>query len=255
MQFRFIAMCAFGASCALAGAFAPSAAFAAEDNAQFTDEFPIEACKFLTTSSNPYFLMIPERQLYLNNQNCVDVGDCEEFVELWVTVLERTRKITFKIDGIVKTVTTRVVEEREKADGELIETSNNYFADCAGTQDVYYFGENVDIYEDGEIVSHDGAWLAGKNGAQPGIIMPGGAFLLGSRYYQEIAPGVALDRAEHMEADLNVSVPAGNFEDCVLIDETTPLDPDSVSTKIYCSGVGLVLDGDLELVSISKDND
>ena len=70
---------------------------------------------------------------------------------------------------------------------ELIEVSRNYFAAAMNGRHLL-FREAVDIYEYGEIVGHDGAWLAGVNGARPGIIMPG-RYLLGARYFQEIAPG------------------------------------------------------------------
>jgi len=82
--------------------------------------------------------------------------------------------------------------------------------------------------------------------------MPGPAFLLGSRYMQELAPGVAMDRAEHVALDLDVYVPAGAFEDCVRVRETTPLEPGSASIKVYCPGVGLVRDGALELIAIHE---
>lgn len=112
---------------------------------------------------------------------------------------------------------------------------------------VYYFGEDV---FDGEGEPLPDAWLAGRKGAEPGIIMPDRAFLLGSRYYQELAPGVVLDRAEHAQLDIEVETPAGDFEDCVRVVETTPLEPGSSSEKIYCPRVGLVSDGDLELVEV-----
>jgi len=67
--------------------------------------------------------------------------------------------------------------------------SRNYLAFCKQTGSIFYFGEDVDIYKGGKIVTHSGGWIAeGTNRA--GIIMPGFP-LLGSRYYQEIAPGVA----------------------------------------------------------------
>jgi hypothetical protein len=103
-------------------------------------------------------------------------------------------------------------------------------------------------------VSHDGAWLAGKGGALPGIIMPG-RFLLGSRYYQEVAPGVALDRAEHKTMGMKINVPAGLFDDCVEIIETSPLEPGHESRKIYCEGIGLVLDGAAELAELDIEDD
>jgi hypothetical protein len=216
---------------------------------QFTDQFPIGECTFQTVGGNPYFILQPGRELHYSNASCVGEGECSELEELVITVTEETRAITLPINGVPTTVSTRIVEERETADGELVEVSRNFFAECAGTGDVYYFGEEVDIYTDGVITSHEGAWLAGVDGARPGIIMPGGAFLLGSRYFQELAPGVALDRAEHVAMGLELSLPIGDLDRCVQVEETTPLEKKSVSEKFYCAGVGLVIDGDLELVS------
>ncbi len=230
---------------------APLIAFA--DPSGFTTEFPVEDCRFSTLGNNPLFALQPGRQAYFSNQRCVAAGDCDELEELWITVLDEEKSVRLQDDGERRWISTRVVEEVETADGELVEISRNFFAECRGTQDVYYFGEKVDIYENGEIVSHEGAWLAGRNGAEPGIIMPGGAFLLGARYHQEIAPGVALDRAEHAADDLEVEVPAGAFDDCVAVEETTPLEPGARGTKTYCPGVGLVLDGEeMELISVFK---
>ena len=70
-------------------------------------------------------------------------------------------------------VTTGVLEEREEKDGQLIEVSRNYFATDPNTGAVYYFGEDVDNYKDGKIISHDSAWLAGEKGARFGLFMPG----------------------------------------------------------------------------------
>jgi hypothetical protein len=80
--------------------------------------------------------------------------------------------------------------------------------------------------------------------------MPG-TFLLGSRYFQEQAPGIALDRAEHVEMGLTVETEAGTFKRCVRVIETTPLEPGAESEKIYCPGVGLVLDNEVQLVRIN----
>jgi hypothetical protein len=181
----------------------------------------------------------------------VQAGDCDELEELWISV-RGTRNITLWDDGRKRVIATRVIEERETADGELVEISRNFFASCLPNRDVYYFGEDVDIYEDGVVVSHEGAWLAGRFGAEPGIIMPDSAFLLGQRYYQEVAPGVALDRAEHVGTDLELDLQAGNFDDCIEVTETTPLEPGSESTKFYCPGAGLVIDSDLEAVAIHR---
>lgn len=79
--------------------------------------------------------------------------------------------------------------------------------------------------------------------------MPDRAFLLGSRYYQEQASGVAQDRAEHTAIIGEVTVPAGAFQGCVEITETSPLEPGQESVKVYCPGIGLVIDGEMELAA------
>jgi len=199
----------------------------------FTDSFMLEECGgFSSRGSNPYFVLEPGFQLILQGK------EKQQNVHLTITVLRETRVI----DGIE----TRVVEERETQDGELVEVSRNYFAICNRTNSVFYFGEDVDIYENGVIVSHAGSWHAGENGARPGIIMPG-VILLGGRYYQEVAPGVAMDRAEIISMSQVMQTPAGRFENCLETEETTPLEPNALEFKFYAPGIGLIKDGTLEL--------
>lgn len=229
----------------------PSSILAQDGEDEFTEDFPIQDCIFKTQGTNEYFILKPFRQAVFNNSECVEEGECDELEEVVITVLNETRQVSFEVDGETVTALTRVVEERETADGELVEISQNYFAECKDTQDVYYFGEDVDIFNEDGSVSHEGAWLAGENGALPGIIFPGAAFLLGARYFQELAPGVALDRAEHVDMGLDIEVPAGEFEGCVEVEETTPIDPEEESTKIYCPGIGLVVDDEVQLVELS----
>jgi len=213
-------------------------AIASAHQPPFTDSFMLEECGgFSSSGSNPYFVLEPEFQLILEGK------EKQVNVHLTITVLRQTRMI----DG----VQTRVVEERETHDGELVEVSRNYFAICNRTNSVFYFGEDVDIYENGVIVSHAGAWHAGENGARPGIIMPG-TILLGGRYYQEVAPGVAMDRAEIISMSQVIQTPAGRFENCLETAETTPLEPNALEFKFYAPGIGLIKDGTLELTSYNS---
>ncbi|MCI0411681.1 hypothetical protein L0222_02640 [bacterium] len=201
---------------------------------EFTNQFFEESCKFTSTGRNPYFILLPGHQIVLE-------GDDEgELVRVVVTVQDKIK--------IVNGVETRVVKERETVDGELVEISRNYFAICKKTNSVFYFGEDVDIYDNGEVVSHDGSWLAGVNGARPGIIMPG-TLLLGARYFQETAQGVALDRAEITRLDAAITTPSGHFTDLLKTKETSPLEPGHVSIKFYARGIGLIKDGTAELIS------
>jgi hypothetical protein len=237
-------------ACALALALAATAA--AQDDG-FTKKFPLASCQFISVGGNAYFPLIPGRQLYYSNAACVAAGECDDLTELWITAERQTKRIALPVGGGTHMVSARVVEERETEDGELVEISRNYFANCRASRDVYYFGEDVDIYEDGDVVGHDGAWLAGRHGALPGMVMPETAFIVGSRYYQEVAPGIALDRSEHKRTGFSMQVPAGSFDNCLEVEETTPLEPDDIGKKIYCRGVGLVKDDELELTAIYGD--
>jgi hypothetical protein len=233
-------------------AFVPFAAMAQEDESEFTDDFPVEECSFTPFGGNAFFSLMPGRRTDFDNSACMAAGECEDREDLVITVTRELKKVWIDDGRERRPIWTRVIMEHERENGQIKEISRNYFAMCVPSRDVYYFGEDVDIYADGKVVSHDGAWLAGRYGAKPGIIMPDSAFILGQRYYQELAPGVALDRAEHVGADLEIEVAAGNFDECIEVTETTPLEPDSESTKVYCRGVGLVIDNDLEATALPR---
>ena len=198
----------------------------------FTEEFFLEDCDFSTTGSNRFFVLEPGYRLLLTGE---DEG---AEVELEITVLDKTKKV----DGI----TTRVVEERESEDGELVEISRNYFAICEETNSVFYFGEDVDFYENGKVVNHDGSWLAGKKGAKAGLMMPG-LVLINSKYMQEVAPEVAMDRARILSIDEELRTPVGKFDGVLKTWETTPLEPGVNEFKFYAPGIGLIQDKELRL--------
>jgi hypothetical protein len=183
-------------------------------------QFRISECALQSTGRNTYFVLEPGFQLVLEGGGG----------RLAITVLDETKTVTG--------VTTRVVEEREWKDDELVEVSRNFLAICPTTKDVFYFGEEVDDIRDGQTVGHGGAWLAGENGARPGLLMPGHP-RLGARYYQEIAPDVALDRAEIVSLDESLETPAGVFRNALKTQEGSALNPDEREFKIYVPEIGL----------------
>ena len=203
----------------------------AQDHSPWQKTFGISNCNLLTTGRNQYFILEPGHQLVLEGED----------EKLQITVLHETKTV----DGII----TRVVEEKEWKDGELYEISRNYFAMCEQTKDVFYFGEDVDFYKDGKVVRHEGAWLAGTNGNRAGLIMPGTP-KVGMKYYQEIAPDVAMDRAEIVSLDEMCKTPAGTFSNCMKVKESNPLEFWSSlrpEYKMHVPGIGLVQDDDLVL--------
>ncbi|HEU0143731.1 MAG TPA: hypothetical protein VFQ47_03000, partial [Nitrososphaera sp.] len=199
---------------------------------EYTASFRAEDCTFSSTGRNPFFILEPNYQLVLAG------GDAGEAAEVIITVLNETRQ--------VNGTESRVIEERESIDGELVEISRNFFAICEETNNVFYFGEEVDDYENGNIISHEGAWLAGEDANRAGVIMPG-TILLGARYYQEIAPNVALDRAEIIDTGEVIQTLSGDFSDTLITRETTPLEPDVAELKYYAAGIGLIQEEDLML--------
>jgi len=202
--------------------------------AAFTDSFDIDKADLTSTGRNRYFILEPGYQLVLEGK------EKGRAMMLTITVLSETKMV----DG----VETRVVEEKETANGQVVEISRNYFAVSKKTGDVFYFGEDVDDYEDGKVVGHGGTWLSGVNGARFGLMMPGTP-VPGARYHQEIAPKVAMDRAEIVSLTATLKTPAGKFEKCLKTEESSALEPGK-EYKLYAPGIGLILDGKLKLTKV-----
>jgi len=194
------------------------------DPRPYTDTFLLDEKDLSSTGKNPYFILEPGYQMYYESKDKKET--------LTVTVLEETKKIA----GIE----CRIVEERELVDGKEKEVSRNYFVICKRTNNVYYYGEDA-----------GGAWLHGEKGAKFGLVMPGSP-LIGARYYQEVAPGVAMDRAEIISLTETLEVPAGKFDKVLKILETTPIDPKEHAYKLYAPGIGKIFDADMRLVKYGK---
>jgi hypothetical protein len=200
-----------------------------DDFAGWTTEFGVDKKDLGPTGRNRFFILEPGYELVL------EAGD----ERLTKTVTDKTKMV----DG----VETRMVIEHETKGGKVVEISYNYFAICKRTNSVYYFGEDVDVYKDGKVVGHPGAWLSGVNGAKFGLYMPG-VPLVGAKFYMEMAPGVGMDRAQILSVTDTVKTPAGEFKNCVRYVETSPLEPDLKDTKVFAPGVGLIQDGKMKLV-------
>jgi hypothetical protein len=180
-------------------------------------DFAIRPDDLTATGRNQFFILEPGYQLVLEG------GD----EKATITVLHETE--------MLGGVTARVVEEREEKGGKLSAISRNYFAISKTTGDVFYFGEDA-----------GGAWRAYQVGAKPGLIMPGKP-AIGMKYYQEVAPGKAMDRAEVVTLTATLKTPAGVFTGCLRTRETTELEPKEEEYKTYAPGIGLIQDQDVLL--------
>ena len=191
-------------------------------------------------SGGPFSLIIDNEffPLVVGTQLVLEGVEDGETIRVEITVLDETEDVAG--------VTTRVVEEAEFVDGELAEISRNYFVQAAdGT--VCYFGEDVDIYEGGVVVSHEGQWRAGENGNLPGIFMPSSPDI-GMVYSNESAPGVAEDQAEVIALGEEINVPAGIFDDTLTVEECNPLEDAERDIKVFVRGIGIAIDGVTELL-------
>lgn len=200
---------------------------------------PFDAADFPGGPVNNTFLPLTPGTMYVYEG---DTAEGLERVEVEVTANTRT------ILGVV------CVEVRDRAflDGELVEDTLDWFAQDADGN-VWYFGEDSKTIEGGVVVSTEGSWEAGANGAEPGIAMLA-APAVGQVYMQENAPGIAEDLGQVVGVAESETTPLGTYDGCVHTEDYNPLDPE-VEDKFYAPGVGLILevtedDDRIELISV-----
>lgn len=151
--------------------------------------------------------------------------------------IERTRKPgtkTFTLYG--QSVAALIVEDCDFSNGKLTEVTLDYFAQ-ADDGTVYYLGEDVNNYRNGKVVGHEGAWLSGVRGVQPGVIMPAHP-KVGVKFQPEDVPGVTRESDEVMSVSETVKTPTGTYSHCVKIKET--LSDGAVEYKYHAPDVGVV---------------
>ena len=182
----------------------------------------VDPANFVAVVDNPYFpMVVGSRWVYEGEAD----GEAER-VEIVVTDQPKT------VMGIAATV----VRDSVYVDNELVEDTYDWFAqDRDGN--VWYLGEDSQEIEDGEVVSTEGSWEAGVDGALPGIVMPAEP-AVGDAYRQEYYVGEAEDMFEIIAVGGSVEVPAGSFEEVVTTRDWTPLEPEVVEEKQYAPGVG-----------------
>lgn len=198
----------------------------------------IRPADFVDRVTNPYFPLTPGTVLVYRGRDSTTT----------VTVTPRKVRI-LGVDCVVVRDTVRV-------DGEVEEDTLDYYAqDRQGN--VWYFGENTAEFANGVAVTNEGSFIAGVDGAKPGIIMRATP-KVGVTYRQEFALGDAEDLARVESLSESVRVPYRSFSGALKTFEFTPIEPDARENKYYARGVGEVLTVNLEtgereeLVSIRR---
>jgi hypothetical protein len=120
--------------------------------------------------------------------------------------------------------------------GKLHErTTDWYTQDKQGN--VWYFGERTaELDRNGRVTSTEGTWLAGVDGAKPGIYMPARP-RVGQSARQEYYKGHAED---HFRVAAVLGTVTSEAANAVLTEEWTPLEPGALDTKLYVRGIGTV---------------
>jgi hypothetical protein len=143
-----------------------------------------------------------------------------------------------------------VVSDNVYVGGKLAERTLDWFAqDRKGN--VWYFGEaTAELDDEGRVTTTEGSWQAGRDGARPGIVMPGRP-RVGQTFRQEYYRGHAEDHFEIVSLSANVKVPYVSSRGALESREWSPLEPGLSERKYYVRGVGLVKDGPAVLVTVT----
>ena len=164
---------------------------------QGTENVRLDPRDFTTRIDNPWWPMRPGARWTYRETDPEGTK-----LRVVVTVTKKTKRIA---NGI----TARVVHDVVTEDGEPVEVTDDWYAqDRCGN--VWYLGEATKEYENGKVVSTEGSFEAGVDGAQPGVIMPAKP-RPGLAYRQEHYTGHAEDRAAIVSLREQVEVPYGHF--------------------------------------------
>jgi hypothetical protein len=182
---------------------------------------------FTTRIDNPYWPMDPGTRWTYRETDQEGAR-----LKVVVTVSDQTQKIA---NG----VTARIVRDTVTEDGEIVEDTFDWYAqDKDGN--IWYLGENTAEFEKGKLVTKEGSFEAGVDGALPGIIIPADP-TDGMHYRQEYYKGKAEDNGEVLSTDEMVQSPFGQFDNALLTKDTITIEPNVLEYKLYAKGIGPVL--------------
>jgi hypothetical protein len=185
----------------------------------------LDPADFVDTIDHPYWPMKPGTTWVYNEL------ETDARLKVEVTVTNDTKDV----GGIQATVVHDVVTE----DGEVIEDTFDWYGqDRDGN--LWYLGEDTKEFENGKVVSTEGSWEHGVDGAQAGIILPAEP-RVGMEYRQEYYEGEAEDLGAILSLDEWVETPSGKYRNVLMTKDWTPLEPDVLEHKFYARGVGPVL--------------
>ena len=185
-----------------------------------------------TQVDNMYWPLLP-------GTTAVYAAETEDGCEVnMVTVTPDTKDdFAAPYDGITAIVVEDLEWLSEECDGEytLMEKTTDWFAQD-DEDNIWYLGEETAAYEEDEdCISEEGAWEAGDDDAEAGIVMLGSPEV-GLAYQQEYYEDEAEDMGKVLRLNAYVELESfGPFTDCLKTKEWTPLERGSVEHKYYCA--------------------
>jgi hypothetical protein len=202
-------------------------AFAACGGAFATENLPpynpaIDPANFVSEITNQYFPMKP--------------GTVFKFEGTRDGVARRDEMTVTDETKVIMGVKAIVVRDVASSDTEIVEKTVDWYAqDKDGN--VWYFGEDTAEFANGKVTNTDGTWMAGVDGAIPGIIMKAKP-TVGDGYRQEYRPGVAEDYAMVINTNATAGGPTGKYENVVVTEDTDLLDKAKFEHKWFAPGIG-----------------
>jgi hypothetical protein len=152
-------------------------------------------------------------------------------------VVSTVTDLTKMING----VRAVVIVEKDINEGDLEEAE---LAFQAQDNDGYLWnlGEFPAEYEDGKFSGAPDTWISGLGKAEPGNLMLADPQLGTAEYLQGWSPDIDfLDCAKVYKMQQETCVPVGCYENVLITDERSPLEPESGhQRKYYAQGVGTV---------------
>jgi hypothetical protein len=127
-------------------------------------------------------------------------------------------------------VRTVIILDQDFDGGQIAEQALDFLAeDKQGN--VWYLGSYTESYEGGQFVNAEDAWLAGVNGAKPGILMHARPRAGAGSYYQYQVPGLESPTAQIAKVGQSKCVPFKCYKGVVVVQEGSEY-------KYYAPGVG-----------------
>ena len=141
----------------------------------------------------------------------------------------------FEVDG--QRVEAAVIKDNAYEDGELVETTLDYYGQ-ADDGTVHYFGEDVRNIKDGKLVDTAGSFLYGRDTDVLGVAMPADP-QVGDQYRFEDVPGITVESNRVEERGLRAKVAGRIVHDVIRIQEFIQPEGD-VEYKTYAPGLGVI---------------